>query len=215
LDWHEELNASAVNASAIVAHNRKREHLIAKLQAQFRAFWAAGAFARLFHVRKALDQLGRFTRKPIMPPEVLHPIIDRRIARKWGVTDRKVRRCRSNWERKLMPYPVWQEREFVVRGRLDHAARQRAKELMTEARYDKREPVRLAKSGLLVASEPLLAGNPLYLKQQGRFPHDGTPSRAESTFNRLTDQRWVDWPIGLKRRRPAKELVKAARRRKG
>jgi hypothetical protein len=79
------------------------------------------------------------------------PEIDKQVAELFGITERMVRKCRTDTRlHPFMPHPVWLERDWVKTARQDFEARQVAKRLMTPERYAKGEPVRLFNGGLQV-----------------------------------------------------------------
>jgi hypothetical protein len=102
-----------------------------------------------------LDRLGRASRALLLPPAITLPEADRAIAKQFGITERMVRKIRSD-RRMLpfMPHPVWQVRDWERRGAESHAARSAARRLMTPARFAKNEPVALLSAGLAVEQEP-------------------------------------------------------------
>ena len=122
--WGETLNRHAVHV-----HDRKRDRAMAKLQARFRALCAAKAHPyEIAKVRAAIEKIGRVTRVPIKPPDRAKPVIDKQLAKLFGITERMVRKCRTDPRmRPFMPHPVWIERDWVKAGRLDSEARELAK----------------------------------------------------------------------------------------
>jgi hypothetical protein len=72
------------------------------------------------------------------------PEIDKQVAELFGITERMVRKCRTDTRlHPFMPHPVWLERDWVKTARQDFEARQVAKRLMTPERFAKREPLTL------------------------------------------------------------------------
>ena len=99
---------------------------------------------KLAEVTAAIDKIGRVTRVAIKPPDTALPVIDKQLAQLFGISERMVRKCRTDPKlRPFMPHPVWIERDWVKAGRLDSEARELAKRLMTPERFAKREPLTL------------------------------------------------------------------------
>jgi hypothetical protein len=132
-----------MNRHANHVRDRGRERALAKLQAKFRGLCAANAAPhKLAEITAAIDKVGRVTRVPIRPPDERLPEIDKQVAELFGITERMVRKCRTDPKlQQFMPHPVWLERDWVKQGRLDFEARQVAKRLMTPERYAKGEPL--------------------------------------------------------------------------
>lgn len=87
----------------------------------------------------------------MLPPKIALPAADKAVAKQFGISERMVRKIRSDKRMQpFMPHPVWQVRDWVRRGAEDHAARARAKQLMTPERYAKNERVALVSAGLAV-----------------------------------------------------------------
>jgi len=79
------------------------------------------------------------------------PEIDMQVAKQFGITERMVRRCRTDPKlQRFMPHPVWLERDWVKSARLDFEARQVAKRLMTPERLAKQEPLTLVNGAVRV-----------------------------------------------------------------
>jgi hypothetical protein len=88
---------------------------------------------------------------PIKPPDKLLPDIDKQVAELFGITERMVRRCRTDPKlQQFMPHPVWLERDWLKQERLIFEARQVAKRLMTPERYAKQEPIGLVNGSIKV-----------------------------------------------------------------
>jgi hypothetical protein len=141
-----------MNRHAIHVRDRGRDRALAKLQAKFRGLCAANAAPhKLAEITAAIDKVGRVTRVPIKPPEKRLPEIDKQVAELFGITERMVRKCRTDPKlRPFMPHPVWLEPDWLRTAREDFEARQVAKRLMTPERYAKCEPVRFYNGGLQV-----------------------------------------------------------------
>src|SRR5215471_15933138 len=124
--WGETLNRHAIHV-----HDRKRDRRMAKLQARFGALCAAKAHPHeIAKVVAAIDKIGRVTRVAIKPPDTALPVIDKQLAKLFGITERMVRKCRTDPRlRPFMPHPVWIERDWVKAARLDSEARELAKRL--------------------------------------------------------------------------------------
>jgi len=145
-------HAGAMNRHAIHVRDRGRDRALAKLQAKFRGLCAANAAPhKLAEITAAIDKIGRVTRVPIKPPETVLPTIDKQVAELFGITERMVRKCRTDPKlRPFTPHPVWLERDWVKQGRLDFEARQVAKRLMTPERLAKQEPLTLVNGAVRV-----------------------------------------------------------------
>src|SRR5919201_1332334 len=138
--WGETLNAHAIHV-----RDRNRDRAVARLQKKFRQLCAAKvAPQKIAAVQAAIDKIGRVTRVAIKPPDTALPVIDKQVANPFGITERMVRKCRTDPKlRPFIPHPVWLERDWLKAGRLDFEARQVAKWLMTPERFAKREPLTL------------------------------------------------------------------------
>ena len=101
-------HAEALNAHAIHVRDRGRDRAIAKLQAKFRELCKAQAVPhKIREVQAAIDKVGRVTRVPIKLPNKLLPEIDMQVANLFGITERMVRRCRTDPKlQRFMPHPV-------------------------------------------------------------------------------------------------------------
>jgi hypothetical protein len=141
-----------MNRHAIHVRDRGRERALAKLQAKFRGLCAANAAPhKLAEITAAIDKVGRVTRVPIKPPDERLPEIDKQVAELFGITERMVRKCRTDPKlQRFMPHPVWLERDWVKSARLDFEARQVAKRLMTPERLAKQEPLTLVNGAVRV-----------------------------------------------------------------
>ena len=141
-----------LNDHAREIRDRQHERRVAKLQAKWRRLSAENAPPhKLAEVSRLIDIAGRFIRIPIAPPEANYPAIDKAVAKKFGITERMVRRCRMDPRlRPFMPHPVWEERDHERKGRLEFAARQLAERLMTPARLAKRESIGLVNGSIKV-----------------------------------------------------------------
>jgi len=143
---------NALNAHAVLVRDQKRDRAIAKLQARSQALWVPGAFPQpnqleFARVSAVMDRIGRVTRVPVKPPETAYPEIDKAIAAQFGITERMVRRCRTDPAlKRFLPHPVWIEREWEAKERLSWLAKRH----MTPERYAKREPLELIKAVLRV-----------------------------------------------------------------
>src|SRR5262249_4726034 len=147
-------HAEALNAHAIHVRDRGRDRALTKLQAKFRGLCVANAAPhKLAEITAAIDKVGRVTRVPIKPPDKRLPEIDKRVAELFGITERMVRKCRTDPKlQQFMPHPVWLERNWVKQGRLIFEARQVAKRLMTPERLAKREPLTLVNGSVMVGA---------------------------------------------------------------
>jgi hypothetical protein len=145
-------HAEALNAHAIHVRDHGRDRALAKLQAKFRGLCAAQAAPhKIAEVTAAIDKVGRVTRVPIRPPDKPLPEIDKQVAKLFGITERMVRRCRTDPKlQRFMPHPVWLERDWVKSARLDFEARQVAKRLMTPERLAKQGPLTLVNGAVRV-----------------------------------------------------------------
>jgi hypothetical protein len=147
-------HAEALNAHAIHVHDRNRDRAVAGLQKKFRALCAAKAAPhKIAEVRAEIDKHGRVTRVAIKPPDAVLPEIDKQVAELFGITERMVRRCRTDPKlQQFMPHPVWLERDWLKQERLIFEARQVAKRLMTPERYAKGEPLTLVNGTVMVGA---------------------------------------------------------------
>jgi hypothetical protein len=184
-------HAEALNAHAVHVRDRGRERAIAKLQAKFRELCKAKAAPhKLAEVSAAIDKIGRVTRVAIKPPDKLLPEIDKQVAKLFGITERMVRKCRTDLRlRPFVPHPVWLERDWVKTARQDFEARQVAKRLMTPERFAKQEPVRIHNGGLQVAQAAV---------------HEETYQTAHRMF---VLQQWLNPLIPLEYRSPSRWLA--------
>jgi hypothetical protein len=144
-----------MNAHARIEAPRERGQVKA-LQRKLGAARANGDAQFLLNRMSAkLDGLGRVSREIVLPPRIALPEADRAIAKRFGVSERMVRKIRSD-ERMdpFMPHPIWKVPDWLRRGAELHAARAVARRLMTLERYAKNEPVALVGSGLVVGQDP-------------------------------------------------------------
>jgi hypothetical protein len=94
-----------------------------------------------------LDRLGRHSRAIVLPPESLAEA-DRAVAAKFGVSERTVRRVRTN--NPFLGHLRWKVEDWERRGKELHTARSCAQQLMTKERFAKLEDVVLDDAGNLV-----------------------------------------------------------------
>jgi len=145
--WHE-----ALNRHAVTVRNRSRDRAMARLQATFRRLCAEHAAPhKIVAVRAEMDRIGRVGAVLVKPPEIDRPVIDAAIAELFGVSPRMVRSIRS--DKRLLPFmpgAVWLEPDWEREERRGWEARRLARQLMTAARFAKREPVRFWEGGLQV-----------------------------------------------------------------
>jgi hypothetical protein len=144
-----------MNAHARLEAPRERGQ-VKKLQQKLEAGRMNGVAPFLLNRMSArLDRLGRASRTLLLPPAITLPEADRAIAKQFGISERMVRKIRSDRRMQpFMPHPVWQVRDWERRGAESHAARARAKQLMTPERYAKNERVALLSDGLAVEQDP-------------------------------------------------------------
>jgi hypothetical protein len=200
-------HVEALNAHAIHVRDRGRDRAIAKLQAKFRELCKAQAVPhKIGEVQAAIDKVGRVTRVPIKPPTTLLPVIEAEVAKRFGITARMVRRCRTDPRlRQFMPHPVWLERDWVKAERLSFEARRVAKRLMTPERYAKAEPVRFFNGGLQVPCkvglewEIILGPTPpgarcSFFESRNRMPTD-REARAQRAMRQFAERvaAWKRW----------------------
>jgi hypothetical protein len=144
--WGEHLNAAARRVAP-----RERTQ-VRRLQQKIAAAHMNGVAPFLLERMSArLDRLGRMTSEIILSPRIALPKADKAIAKQFGITERMVRKVRSDPRMQpFMPQPIWKVPDWQGRGAELHAARSAAKRLMTPERYAKNERVALVSAGLVV-----------------------------------------------------------------
>jgi len=93
---------------------------------------------RLAELSRKADRIGRHYREEIFPPKESLPEVDHLVAKKSGLTERMVRRIRSDVRIKsLMGLPVWVPRAWEIEAARDIWAQQEARRLLTPERLAK------------------------------------------------------------------------------
>ena len=112
LNWTETFNAQArYGRSSQRPELRPVLKQIGRLQAKNALPW------QIARLSKKADLIGRFSSTEILPPDDLLPDIDKTVADKLGLTERMVRRIRSDPRmRPFMGTPPWTVRAFEREG---------------------------------------------------------------------------------------------------
>jgi hypothetical protein len=163
--------AGYMNAHARVEAPRDRGQ-VKRLQQKLEAGRMNGdAQFLLDRMSAKLDALGRVSRKIVLSPRIALPEADKAIAKRFGITERMVRKIRS--DKRMQPFmgrPLWEVPDWQRKGAEAHAARATAKRLMTPERYAKSERVWLDRVGLGVEAVQEDAYGPAN-KLHVRHPH--------------------------------------------
>lgn len=157
LAWDEHYHSLVGREAAskyIALRLRVLSRKIARLRAGANAPYGAASGApyhEIARLSREMDKLGRFHRVLLYKPATPKPVIDRKIAKRFGITERMVRKIRD--DRSMDPFrsqPPWEVRGWERAALQDLAARQLARKLMTPERLAKCEPVRIYSGGLQV-----------------------------------------------------------------
>jgi hypothetical protein len=93
---------------------------------------------RIAELSRKADRIGRHYRVEILPPEERLPEIDRLVAEKIGLTERMVRKARSDKRIiRLVGLPIWVPRAWEIEAAQDIWAQQAARRLLTPERLAK------------------------------------------------------------------------------
>jgi hypothetical protein len=93
---------------------------------------------RIEELSRKADRVGRFHSVPILPPDVKLPEVDRLVAKETGLTERMVRKVRSDKRiTNLVGLPVWVLRDWEANAARSAWAMQQARRLLTPERLAK------------------------------------------------------------------------------
>jgi hypothetical protein len=95
---------------------------------------------RIAELSRKADQVGRYHSTPVLPPDEPKPAIDRMVAQEFGITERMVRKLRS--DPKLQPFigpEPWVPRVWEVAEAKRASLRRQAAHLLTPERLAKAE----------------------------------------------------------------------------
>jgi hypothetical protein len=96
------------------------------------------AQGRINVLSRRADALGRYSQTPILPPDVSLPEVDRKVAKKTGLTERMVRKVRSDKRiAALVGLPIWVPRPWQVDVEQRAKFKRQALALITPERFEK------------------------------------------------------------------------------
>jgi hypothetical protein len=147
LTWDERYHARVQRE---IAERTEQLRALAKKLVHRRA--SGASIIEIARLSAQMDWLGRRYEARLYKPDTHKPIIDRRVAKLFGISPRMVRTIRD--DRSLDPFrstPPWEVPDWEIAARQDFLARQLARALMTPERLAKGEPVRIFNGGLQVA----------------------------------------------------------------
>jgi hypothetical protein len=154
---------------------------------------------RIEELSRKADRVGRFHSVPILPPDVKLPEVDRLVAKETGLTERMVRKVRSDKRiTNLVGLPVWVLRDWEANAARSAWAMQQARRLLTPERLAK--PIHIIQACGTIGikelieqdgSEPLGVGGPA--PPAARWGVFNEPPRERKDVDKIFKRNLAHW----------------------
>jgi hypothetical protein len=190
LRWGETANRLAV-------HGRSTQRPeLAPILKQIGRLRAKGALPwRIAELSRKADKIGRHSQTPILPPDETKPAIDKMVANDLGLTERMVRKIRS--DKRLIPFmppPLWVPRDWERADAQRAWVKRRARALLTPehlAKVDRGEIVLGERDGGLAILDMLDGIAHLLTAEQYRKAREFQSRCYEGGLGHFVLGRWL------------------------